>query len=439
MNSVAGMKQASINPGTLLARARTAAGSGKRDAAATLFRQILELDSGHAEAHAWLCKEQLRRGEPVDAVRHGELAVNAKPRDIRLHEMLAKAHKALLAADDAQQALDSICADLPFAFTSQLYLSRAHELAGEMHDALLGYTRAIKTAQLRGFWLDKESTPPWLHAGVKHAMQFARERRIAFFHDWLQPMQERHGRDAMRRVAECLQMFLGIKPLVYADPRQKPSFLYFPGLPVAPVFPRDALPFADWYESRTDVIREEALRVLDTGDEIQPFHYTLPQERREKLTEGGNWDAYFFFNSGERFDIHHAACPRTSEVLAQLPLDHVREHGPEVCFSIMRPGAHILPHRGITNTRSVIHLGLEIPDGCALNLPGIEEVHWQPGKCFAFDDTYEHEAWNRSDRTRMILLGDIWNPYLTEPERDVVADLVGIIGDFNRATVAAPL
>jgi aspartate beta-hydroxylase len=232
-------------------------------------------------------------------------------------------------------------------------------------------------------------------------------------------------------------MFLGIEPVTLADPRQRPTFLFFPGLPVHPVFPRDALPFADWYEAQTEAIASEMRRVRD-GDGVQPFHYDVPEVQRGQLTTGGAWDAYFFYVDGERVADHHAACPEVSRVLAELPLDHVRDHGPEVCFSIMRPGAHILPHRGVTNARAVLHLGLEIPGGCALNLPAVQEVGWQVGRCFAFDDTYEHEAWNRSDTTRTILLADIWNPYLRAPEREALATLVGVIGDFNRESGPAP-
>ena len=49
-----------------------------------------------------------------------------------------------------------------------------------------------------------------------------------------------------------------------------------------------------------------------------------------------------------------------------------------------------------------------------------------------FDDTFEHEAWNRSGETRVVLILDNWNPDLTEAERAAVAELVGAIGDFNR-------
>jgi hypothetical protein len=35
-----------------------------------------------------------------------------------------------------------------------------------------------------------------------------------------------------------------------------------------------------------------------------------------------------------------------------------------------------------------------------------------------FDDCVEHEAWNGSDKLRVVLLADVWNPFLTTYERD---------------------
>ncbi|HET6434629.1 MAG TPA: aspartyl/asparaginyl beta-hydroxylase domain-containing protein, partial [Xanthomonadaceae bacterium] len=45
----------------------------------------------------------------------------------------------------------------------------------------------------------------------------------------------------------------------------------------------------------------------------------------------------------------------------------------------------------------------------------------------------QHEAWNRSDETRVVMILDTWNPYLEEPERIALGDLVERIGDFNAA------
>lgn len=424
-----------LDVAALSARARAKLAAGKLDGALAAFRRVIELEPHDVEAHDTIAALLLRRADAAGAVRHLEFALALRPGEPSLHQHLATAHMSLLKGEEPLLLLTKICEEQPHAFVSLLHLSRLRELVGETRAALIGYTRAIATAHAHGFWESEAATPPWLRTAVAHAKKVARTGREGLFSDWMRAAERAHGRAEMRRVADCVAMYLGTRPTVYADPRQKPSFLYFPGLPVAPVFPRDALDFADWYEAEADAIRAEALAALG-GAGVQPFHYDVPEERRGALTTGA-WDAYFFYDEGERLDAHHAACPRTSAALDRLPLDRVAGHGPEVCFSIMRPGAHILPHRGVTNTRSVLHLGLVIPDGCALHLTEVQEVHWEPGRCFAFDDTYEHEAWNRSDTTRVVLLGDIWNPYLTAPERAAVAELVTTIGGWNDETRAA--
>ncbi len=73
-----------------------------------------------------------------------------------------------------------------------------------------------------------------------------------------------------------------------------------------------------------------------------------------------------------------------------------------------------------------------MPRDCALNVGG--EIHvWQEGKVVVFDDTYEHEAWNRSEDTRVVLIFDLWNPYLTESEQAAVTDVVAAVGDLREA------
>ncbi|MDQ6646330.1 MAG: aspartyl/asparaginyl beta-hydroxylase domain-containing protein, partial [Pseudomonadota bacterium] len=103
----------------------------------------------------------------------------------------------------------------------------------------------------------------------------------------------------------------------------------------------------------------------------------------------------------------------------------------------LKPGTHILPHRGVTNTRLVTHLPLIIPPDCALQVGG--EIHaWQEGKCVTFEDTFEHEDWKRSEQTRVVLILDCWNPDLTEVEQAAVTDLVEAIGDFNDSCELPP-
>jgi aspartyl/asparaginyl beta-hydroxylase (cupin superfamily) len=46
------------------------------------------------------------------------------------------------------------------------------------------------------------------------------------------------------------------------------------------------------------------------------------------------------------------------------------------------------------------------------------------GKALIFDDSIEHEAINDSDKPRVVLIFDIWNPLLSEAECDAVRSLL---------------
>ena len=54
---------------------------------------------------------------------------------------------------------------------------------------------------------------------------------------------------------------------------------------------------------------------------------------------------------------------------------------------------------------------------------GGETREWHEGEAFVFDDTIEHEAWNDSDHLRAVLIFDVWNPWLTLAERDLIRGL----------------
>ena len=66
-----------------------------------------------------------------------------------------------------------------------------------------------------------------------------------------------------------------------------------------------------------------------------------------------------------------------------------------------------------------MHLPLIVPPGCGFRVGG-ETREWREGEAFAFDDTIEHEAWNDSDQLRAVLIFDVWNPHLTELERNLL-------------------
>ncbi len=77
----------------------------------------------------------------------------------------------------------------------------------------------------------------------------------------------------------------------------------------------------------------------------------------------------------------------------------------------------------------MVHLPLVVPQPCAIRA-GSETRTWTPGECLIFDDSYEHEAWNHSDETRMVLIFEAWNPLLTEVEREGLRKLIRAVDDW---------
>jgi aspartate beta-hydroxylase len=421
---------------SLLAAARQQAEQGAILQADQLFQRVLDIAPDQYEALHFLGMRALAEGRTVVAKVLLERAVEQDGSDIQLLKNLGVACIGAERLDEARFALDRALTLAPDFFVAKLYLGYVLETLGHKHAALKEYFSAVLMAQAKGRWLSPETTAPPLRELVTNAMRFVDAGRKQLFSDGLAPLREQHGDDALRRVEHCLDIYLALAPAEYPNPLQKPKFLYFPDLPTTPYFARELF---DWYaelERNTAVIRDELLAVLQAEQGVEPFlKFDSPDEVPKFLGAGPQgapaWDAFFLYRHGVRYDDNHARCPRTSAIIEALPVVRIRAHAPEICFSVLAPGTHILPHHGVTNTRVVTHLPLIVPDDCALRVGG-EDHAWKEGQCVTFDDTFEHEAWNRSDQTRVVLIIDGWNPHLTGVECDAITRLVEAIGDFNR-------
>ena len=426
----------SIPEMTLEARlqaARTLLEQGQNEQAVHAYEALLQSDPDSIEALNVLGMHALGAKEHARAIELFERALALEPASAQAASNLGLAH---LTAEQPEPARDLFARALqlaPKSFIGRLHYAHALELLGNKHAALVNYFRAITDAQTKGRWLNERTTAPVLRELVKHAIRFVGTGRKRLFDAVLEPLRERHGADALRRTEHCLSLYLGEQQTSYPDPRQKPKFLYFPDLPPTTYFDRELFPWYTLLESNFDVIRAELRSVLSASDSLEPFLGQAPPEALAEYLGGVEnpvWNAFFFYRHGERYDANCARCPKTSAILDQLPIVRVRDHAPEVCFSVLTPGTHILKHQGVTNTRLVTHMPLIVPENCAINVGGEEKV-WQEGECFSFDDTFEHEAWNRGKSTRVVMLLDAWNPYLSPVECEAVTGLVEAIGDFN--------
>src|SRR5438067_1920747 len=204
------------------------------------------------------------------------------------------------------------------------------------------------------------------------------------------------------RFNDSLDILSGRKSVYFQEPRQ----YFFPGLPHLQFYPRNHFPWLERLEAATADIRAELLEILKEDAAFRP--YIERSDRRPHLDAAGllenpAWSAFYLWKHGELVAQNAARCPKTVRALEGVPFAFVNNRAPSVMFSLLKPGAHIPPHTGETNTRLVCHLPLIVPESCRLRV-GNETRQVVEGQAWVFDDTIEHEAWNRSNHTRVILL-----------------------------------
>lgn len=200
--------------------------------------------------------------------------------------------------------------------------------------------------------------------------------------------------------------------------------LHFPFLPADEFFAEHHFPWFAALEAHTAAIRAEALALQGASgrDGIKPYVAITPGAPPNKwipLDGSLDWGAVHLWQYGRADPEALARCPATAAALAAVPQAELPGRAPTVFFSILQPHTRIPPHTGVSNTRTIVHLPLVVPPGCGFRVGG-ETRDWVEGTAFAFDDTIEHEAWNDSDSPRIILILDVWNPYLTAAERSLL-------------------
>jgi ornithine lipid ester-linked acyl 2-hydroxylase len=146
-------------------------------------------------------------------------------------------------------------------------------------------------------------------------------------------------------------------------------------------------------EANWNTVRHELLTLADTTFMAFP----------EKHLYDTGWNVFGLYFFGRKWKPNTSLCPETTKLVESIP--GMVTAG----FSRLEPGTHIKPHVGYTNAVLRCHLGLIVPDGCCMRV-GDEIRTWHEGKTLVFDDTTEHEVWNRSDKVRIILLIDFKRP-----------------------------
>ena len=267
--------------------------------------------------------------------------------------------------------------------------------------------------------------PPNLHAMLQRAAQHVEASSARF---------EAHLADSigdaarLPRIAHALDLLTGKAQLHL----QQPSMFYFPGLPQRAFYERDEFDWLAEVEAATPAMQAELRARLAGGEDFRPYVETRADRPapNNPLKDDSSWGAHYFWNNGAVVDDHAAAAPATMAALAKAPIPVIRGRSPMALWSLLKPGTPIQPHHGMLNPRLICHIPLVVNADCALRV-GPETRMWEIGKALIFDDSFEHEAWNRGAETRVILLFEIWRPEIRDEERAALTRLFETIDELQ--------
>jgi ornithine lipid ester-linked acyl 2-hydroxylase len=170
------------------------------------------------------------------------------------------------------------------------------------------------------------------------------------------------------------------------------------------VYDTKVFPWAASIEREWRAIRQELEKVLVRKDDLPGFQEIATDVAAISRDRG--WKTFLLTGYGIRSQRNIAACPQTWRILQNVP-------GLKTAmFSIFEPGKQLPAHRGPYNGVLRLHLGLIVPEpheAVGIRI-GPHTCHWQEGRVLIFDDAFEHEAWNRTNRVRVVLFVDFVKP-----------------------------
>lgn len=202
----------------------------------------------------------------------------------------------------------------------------------------------------------------------------------------------------MERASFVTRFFMGI--VSFAEKLN----LKYAKLGNPPVYDNKVFPWVKEVEAAYPAIRAELTEVLKRQSELPAFQDISSDVKT--ITSDNAWKTFFLLGFGVKSEANVKACPETWKAVQNIP------GLTTAMFSIFEPGKHLPPHRGPYNGVLRLHMGMIVPepaDKLAIRVKD-QVCHWQEGKVLIFDDAYEHEAWNHTDHTRVVLFVDFVKP-----------------------------
>jgi len=414
----------------MIQASKAAGAAGRTGEADQLLARVAQLAPAHPAVLNELGLRMMQRGDATRARELFQRATQADPGHPILWSNLASSLHALNRTNEELDAIERALALEPRSLEALLQKGVLQEQTGDPRNAARTYRNALATVP-RGATL-----PETVAAMIEHARTVIARDDTALagaLEERLAAIRAQHGGGRFRRVDRCLELLTSRRSRF----TPQPTFMYFPEIPAVEFFERADFPWLDAVEAASEDIRAELMTALVSDREgLEPYiayPEGVPLNQWRELNKSRRWSAYFLWNQSVPQPAHLARCPHTVEVLKGVPRCDVTARAPTAYFSLLDAHTRIPPHTGVTNTRVIVHLPLIVPPGCGFRV-GSETREWIPGKAWVFDDTIEHEAWNESDTPRAILIFDIWNPFLTPAECDLIRAATEVVGTYYGAS-----
>jgi ornithine lipid ester-linked acyl 2-hydroxylase len=154
-------------------------------------------------------------------------------------------------------------------------------------------------------------------------------------------------------------------------------------------------------------IRGELDGLLTEKSAIPRYHEITERETyiSGTIDPDKDWRVFMLHSPIGPLKKNQAKCPRTAELTGKIP------GLVQAFFSILDPGKSIPAHCGEYLGYLRYHLALRVPRHNPPTMRVKDEIHtWEEGKSMVFDDTLDHEVYNKSEETRVVLIVDFLRP-----------------------------
>lgn len=388
--------------------------------------RILDIDPNHTRTLTALGQHAYRKGDTQSALVAFQRVVDTDGKDPQQWINLALACQSQEDEQGEERAIQHALSLDQSDLLALILRANLLERQGKTHKAASAYGAVTAVSP------PLERLHPDLRPAVTHALRWKEEYDNdcgTFLDRFLDPYYKEFAGEKLDRFRDSVDIMIGRKKRYDSQS----AIYHFPNLAPIEFFDRADFPWLDPIEAATDEIRDEFLQVLQAEDGFEPY-ITYPQDvphnQFAELNNSPRWSAFHLYKMGKLVEENAAKCPITMKLLKGVPQPDQPGRTPAAMFSLLKPKTRIPPHTGVTNARLVTHLPLIIPEDCGFRV-GNDTRAWVPGRAWVFDDTIAHEAWNNSDKLRVVFIFDIWHPQLTPPERAMITAMTAGVNAFS--------